>query len=403
MSIPVTPSSDAPGRPLRILQIVPTYYPAVRYGGPIRSVHALAVALVRRGHEVTVYTTSLDGDRDSDVPVGVPVDRDGVRVVYFRVPALRRLAWCPALAHALRRTIDGFDVVHVHSVFQWPTYAGARIAARHRVPYLIAPRGMLMRDAVRRKSRLVKSAWIRLIERRSMADAAGLHATADIEAHEVEAMGFAVRATFCVPNGVSWPASHGALSDGPYANLPRPYALFLSRINRKKGLDRLIRAWALVRDLTLVIAGNDDEDCLPELRELAAREGVLERLRFIGPVGDADKWAVYAAAELFVLPSYSENFGNVVAEAMAMACPVVVTPEVGLAPFVQEVGAGIVSPGEPGILARSINALHDDAPRRRRLGAAGHAAAVERLSWDGVAEQMATAYRSVIAAQPARH
>ena len=387
---------------MRILHVVPTYYPAVRYGGPIRSVHALAVALVGQGHEVTVYTTSLDGERDSDVPLGTPVDMDGVQVLYFRVPALRRLAWCPALAQTLRKAIHGFDVVHLHSVFLWPTYAAARIARRAGVPYLIAPRGMLMRDAVRRKSRLVKSAWIRLVERRSIAGASGLHVTAEIEAAEVRAMGFTVPAIFCVPNGVSWTANHTSPADGPCADLPRPYALFLSRINRKKGLDRLIRAWPEVRDLSLVIAGNDDENCLGELRSLAATQGVTARIHFTGQVSDADKWAVYAGAEMFILPSYSENFGNVVAEAMAMRCPVVVTPEVGIAPLVREAGAGVVTPGDPQLLAQAINVLHDDPAARQRMGAAGHAAAVERLSWRGVAADMTTAYRQAIAAAGVR-
>src|SRR3984885_2278734 len=98
-----TPSTAAGlNAPLRILQVVPAYYPAVRYGGPIRSVHALCASLVRRGHQVSVYTTNVDGDDDSDVPLGKPVDMDGVLVYYFPVPALRRLFWCPQLAKQLR-------------------------------------------------------------------------------------------------------------------------------------------------------------------------------------------------------------------------------------------------------------------------------------------------------------
>ncbi len=83
---------------LRILQVVPTYYPAVRYGGPVRSVHGLSAALARRGHEVHVYTTNLDGPNDLDVPLDTPVDLDGVKVHYFDVPGLRRLHWSPGWA-----------------------------------------------------------------------------------------------------------------------------------------------------------------------------------------------------------------------------------------------------------------------------------------------------------------
>src|SRR3954468_3967498 len=123
-------------RSLKILHVVPTYYPAVRYGGPIRSVHGLAVALLRRGHDVHVYTTILDGPDDRDVPVDTPVILDGVTVRYFRVPCLRRLHWSPGLERRLQQSISEFDVVHLHSVFLWPTWAAARAAVRHGIPYI---------------------------------------------------------------------------------------------------------------------------------------------------------------------------------------------------------------------------------------------------------------------------
>jgi glycosyltransferase involved in cell wall biosynthesis len=382
--------------PLRILHVVPSYYPAVRYGGPIRSVQALCAALVRRGHDVSVYTTNVDGDRDSDVPLEEPVALEGVMVNYFRVPTLRRLYFSPSLARRLRHTVGGFDVIHLHSIFLWPTYAAARAAEKARVPYVISPRGMLVGEGIRRKSRLVKSAWIRLIERRSLAHAARLHVTADIEADEAQALGLKLPARICVPNGVSRPARHLPLHDGPFGWIPRPYALFLSRVNRKKGLDRLLRAWKWVPDLVLIIAGNDDDGCLPELRAQVAAEGVADRVHFIGAVRDEHKWALFENAEMFILPSYSENFGNAVAEAMAMACPVVVTPEVGLAKLVRDFGAGVVTPGEPRLLAHAVTALHRDDAGRRKLGMAGRQAAMAQLSWNGVALQMEAEYRRIL-------
>jgi glycosyltransferase involved in cell wall biosynthesis len=146
----------------------------------------------------------------------------------------------------------------------------------------------------------------------------------------------------------------------------------------------------------LHIAGNDDENYLPELKRLADGEGVAHRLQFVGSVSDEHKWALYESAEMFVLPSYSENFGNVVAEAMAMACPVVVTPEVGLAKLVREVGAGVVAQGEPRIFADAITQLHGDEVRRKRLGVSGRRAAIERLSWGGVAAQMEAEYYRIL-------
>lgn len=389
------PAADIPRR-LRILHVVSAYYPAVRYGGPIRSVHGLAAALAHRGHDVHVYTTSIDGDADLDVPLDRPVSLDGVSVHYFRVPALRRLWWSPSLGRRLRESIGDFDVVHIHAVFLWPMLAAARAAARAGVPYVLSPRGMLIQDVISRKSRWVKTAWINLFERKTLSQAAAVHVTAELEGAELRAMGLPSRHIACIPNGVDWPRAHLPLRDGPYSALPERYVLFLSRISWKKGLDRLITAWQWVRDVPLVIAGNDDESYRPQLQELARSLGISERVIFIGSVVDTHKWALYEHAQLFVLPSYSENFGNVVAEAMAMSCPVVLTAEVGIASIVAATGAGLVVDGAPEKLATAIRDLLADPQRRAEMGRRGAAVAKAQLSWSGVASAAEDLYRQFV-------
>jgi glycosyltransferase involved in cell wall biosynthesis len=382
---------------LRILHVVPAYYPAVRYGGPIRSVHGLAAALVRRGHEVHVFTTNIDGPTQLDVPVDRAVELDGVAVNYFPVSAiLRRLVWAPSLKARLTQSVGQFDVVHLHSVFLWPTWAAARAAAAAHVPYVMAPRGMLVREIIRKKSRLVKELWIQLVERKSLAHAAAVHVTAELERIELQALGLPLPEIACIPNGVDCPAAHAPLSAGPFADLPGRYGLYLGRISWKKGLDRLIESWRYIPDIPLVIAGTDDEGYQATLAALARSVGVAERVKFIGPVSDAHKWAVYENADVFVLPSHSENFGNVVAEAMAMGCPVVVTAEVGIAELVRATGAGIVASGEPKQLAAAINSLLMDVDGRRESGRRGREAVLALLSWDGVASQAETLYRRVM-------
>jgi glycosyltransferase involved in cell wall biosynthesis len=388
-------SGESLNRRLRILQVMPTYFPAVRYGGPIRSVHALSKGLVDRGHEVHVFTSSMDGPLDLTVPEQTPVDLDGVLVHYFRVPFFRRLCWCPSMRSALKARISSFDVMHLHSVFLWPTWSAARIGKSAGVPYLVSPRGMLGRTVINGKSRLVKSGWIRLIEQKTLLDSSGLHVTADAETVEIKALGLRLPEIFCVPNGVNWPARHSSLTDGPLSGVPKPYALFLSRIDWKKGLDRLIEAWKWVPDLTLLIAGNDEQGYQRKLEQLADDHQVRDRIRFLGPVSDEHKWALYENALMFVLPSYSENFGNVVAEAMAMGCPVVVTPEVGLANLVKESGSGVVTDGAPRPLAETIRSLLQDQPRRRLMGDRGRFTARRHLSCESSAIQMEAVYRRI--------
>jgi glycosyltransferase involved in cell wall biosynthesis len=145
-----------------------------------------------------------------------------------------------------------------------------------------------------------------------------------------------------------------------------------------------------------VIAGNDDERYQPELVELAHSLGLADRVLFVGPAGDAHKWALYERAELFVLPSYSENFGNVVAEAMSMGCPVVVTPEVGIAPLVASMGAGVVCDGAPEALSKTITELLRDPERRREMGRRGKEGAQAKLSWNGVAAETEELYRYML-------
>ena len=386
---------------MRILHVVPSYFPAVRYGGPIVSVHGLCKALARQGHDVHVFTTNVDGPIDSDVPLDAPVDLDGVKVRYFPVPALRRLYWSPRMGNALREDMKTFDIAHTHSVFLWPTRAAARAAKRSRVPYVLSPRGMLVMDLVQRRSRWLKKAWISLAERHNIEDAAIVHLTSKLEAVELAQFGFKLPGVCVVPNGADL-ASDGEGNQMPSTTImelaagPR-YLLFLGRINWKKGLDRLIAAMALVPEIRLIIAGNDEENYQPTLEALAAQHWVAERIRFAGPAYGEDKRVLLRHATALVVPSYSENFGNVVLEAMAAGCPVVATREVGAADIVSESGAGIVLEGSPEALASGIAALMSDPQSAGVMGSRGKEAVAGRYTWDVVAKSMENVYKSFCA------
>ena len=145
-----------------------------------------------------------------------------------------------------------------------------------------------------------------------------MQVTARLEAREIDALGFKVARHVNIPCGVQRPAQYSSLAAGPYANLPPRFALFLSRINWKKGLDRLIQAWRLTLDIPLVIAGNDEEGYQPKLEAMVRELGLSERVIFLGPIRDEHKWALYEAAAIFLLPSYSENFGIAMASATTM-------------------------------------------------------------------------------------
>jgi glycosyltransferase involved in cell wall biosynthesis len=386
---------------MRILHVIPTYLPATRYGGPIVAVHALARALIARGHDVEVVTTNIDGTGASEVPLGTRIEIDSVPVRYFASPWVKRLCFAPAMASALRAEMPRFDVAHLHSVFLWPTFAAARAARAAKIPYVVSPRGMLVADLIRRRNRLVKSAWIALCERANLERAAAVHATSGAEAAELARFRWHLPPVTVIPNGVAMaddvdPVEADVSPDVREIAAASPLVLFLGRISWKKGPDRLLHAFARTRGGTLAIVGPDDEDLTPRLRVLARDVGIAERVRFLPrTVLGTDKAHLYRAARVFVLPSFSENFGNTVLEAMQSGRPVVVTPEVGAAEIVRAAGGGIVAGGDPASFGAAIDRLLADRALADTIGAAGRRHVRANLSWAGIAADMEELYEAI--------
>ena len=366
---------------MRILHVVPTYLPARRYGGPIVAVHGLCKALARRGHQVDVFTTNVDGDETLDVPESTAVDVDGVRVRYFPSP-FRRLYWSSAMRKALDAETGTYDVVHIHAVYLWTGIAAARAARNAGVPYVISPRGMLVPALIRRKSRLVKTLWLRLVERRGFANAAAIHFTSALEGEEAARIGLPLPAPFVVPNGID-------VEPQPEVARDEATVLFLGRVNWKKGLDRVIAALPSLPGVRFAIVGNDDEGLTPRLREIARQHGVSDRVDFLGPVYGTAKNELLSRATLFVLMSTSENFGNAVLEALAMETPVVLSGDVGLAEEVVHAGAGIIG-------LEGIAELLRDRERREQMGRNGRMLVESRFTWPRVAQEMEEAYARIV-------
>ncbi|MEK7089219.1 MAG: glycosyltransferase [Patescibacteria group bacterium] len=153
---------------MRILHIVPSYYPAHRYGGPIQSVHNLNKELVRQGVDVTVYTTSADGPNNLEVPNGVPVDLDGVKVYYFKLGFLRSWFYSRTLHKMLAKTAGDFDLIHITSVFLFASTLGAYYAKKFKKSYIISPRGSLMKEPLEMRKSFLKKMYLFLIEKNNL-------------------------------------------------------------------------------------------------------------------------------------------------------------------------------------------------------------------------------------------
>ena len=264
------------------------------------------------------------------------------------------------------------------------------------VPYVLSPRGMLVRELIGRRSRLAKSAWIQIVEKSNLEHAAAVHLTSELEASELERFGWRLPRLAVIPNGVDEPSPcDGHISaDVEAIAAAQPLVLFLGRLSWKKGLDRLLRAFAARRAGKLAIVGTDDEGLAPQVEKLAEDLRIADRVRILArTVVGSEKERLFAAARLFVLSSYSENFGNTVLEAMRRRVPVVVTPEVGAAEIVRQSAGGIVVQGTDALGAAIVQL--DNPDLARSMGEAGQRHAITHCTWARISARMEELYESL--------
>ena len=296
----------------------------------------------------------------------------------------------------LVREVSG---LHIHGVWEQSTQTAAQLARAHGVPYIVSAHGMLERWALQHKA-LKKRVYAALVERPTLEQAACLHALTEAEAEDYRHFG-CTGPIAVIPNGVRIPArvtselflkSHHELEG-------KRIVLFLGRIHVKKGLDPLVRAWKEIArdypDACLVLAGPDFEGSRARLTALIAAEGLVDRVLFTGMLRGELKWSALAAAECFVLPSFSEGLSVSVLEAMGVGVPVILSKHCNL-PEVADLGAGWVIPAEQEALADAMREMLGNTCKENRLiGAVGARFVRETYNWSTVAEKMAQVYRWV--------
>jgi glycosyltransferase involved in cell wall biosynthesis len=337
----------------------------------------------------------------------IPAD---LTVHMFRRTWSERWKYSRDLGKWLSRHVADYDLIDIHAVWSYSTGAAARAAARRDLPYIIRPAGMLSPYTLQSRS-WIKNIYWNLIERRTIDGAAAFHVTSEEEAAEVRALRPDAR-TFVVPNGVdatafTVPRDEGELRRrcGPDAN-GKAIALFLSRLHPKKGIvDRLLPALAAMRrPCYLAIVGAGDPHAPGYESKMSAtikKFQLQDRVTLLGDVNGDARWAFFDGADVFVLPSHAENFGIVVAEAMARSCPVVVTDAVQSCTHVTAAGAGEVVAGDVPTLASTLDNMLADADRRKAYGQAGQAYAQRHFSWEEIAREIRHMYDECLAGREA--
>jgi len=332
---------------LKVLHVIPSV--SRLRGGPSVAVRAIAQGLVNHGIAVDIATTDDNGTGRLIVPLGQSVVEDGVTYWYFRrqIP-FYTVSW--PLSRWLAVHVEEYDVLHIHALFSFSATVGAFWAARRGIPYLVRPLGVLNNWGMRNQRPLLKELSLHLIERRMLAHAAAVHFTSEQERCEAELAAPGTRSVV-IPNPVASLGADEKPSAEPFLTrhpdlAGRRVILFLSRVDPIKGLDLLLNGFARIRtvfpDAVLVIAGNGEESFLARLHDQAQRLGMQRDVIWTGFRDNAAKRTAFAAADVFVLPSYSENFGIAVVEAMANGLPVIVSDRVAIHHEVAQAKAGLV-------------------------------------------------------------
>jgi glycosyltransferase involved in cell wall biosynthesis len=241
-----------------------------------------------------------------------------------------------------------------------------------------------------------KAPYFRLIERRNLSGASAIHATTPLEEMAIRAQGLSARVAV-IPLAIEIGEPVERSGDG--SEKESIDVLYLSRLHPIKGLDLFIDALQRLESterFRVTLAGDGEARYVRWLKDEVERRGLTRRVHFAGFVSGEEKARLLERADIFVLPSYSENFGVAVAEAMAASIPVVVTERVGLAGAVERAGAGLVVPTEASALAAALRELLEDGAKGRRMGEAGRAYVERELTWPRVARQLLELYEDVV-------
>lgn len=380
------------GKPLKVLQVTPCIYPATRWGGPAYSVYALCNGLAEREDiALTVLANDAAGPARHDrLTIGPELMRNyrGYAVRFYHRMFGHAIA--PGLIAKLWREVGAADVVHVTGTYNFPTPATFLVARLRGKPLMWSPRGALQASAewAETSQPLAKRLWegmLRVLAPRRTC----MHVTAEAERLPSQARMHGMDAVL-IPNGVDLPAESRPVP--PAAGRPARL-MFLSRVHPKKGIDLLLEALArLGEGFELDVYGTGEADYLDELAGMAEQLGIAARVRFHGHVDGEAKAAAYAAADMMVLPTHSENFGLVIAEALAAARPVVTTKN---APWegLDAHGCGRWIDNEVDAIVAAVRDVA--ASDMGAMGARGRAWMEAEFGWEGIAARMAAAYRGM--------
>jgi glycosyltransferase involved in cell wall biosynthesis len=384
---------------VRILHISPYFYPAWAYGGTCRAAWEVARPLAARGHTVSAYTTDAFNAQQRAKPAFEVVEK----VAIHRARNLsNRLAWnrifLPlTFTRELAKACAQADVVHLHEYRSYLNVVVLPILRRTQTPFIVTPQGSL---PVLGRS-LLKSLYDPLVGKALLHEAAALHATSPMERNQFLEAGAEAGRIQLLPNGIDVEDYAQLAGPGDFRarhEIPPevPLVLFLARINRIKGVDFLVSAFAqaakALPEAVLALVGPDD-GYLAQVKRQVSELGLGQRVRYIGYLAGAEKLQAYQAADVYVLPSNYEILGITLLEALACGTPVITTDKCGLAPTLAEAGLGtVVQFGEVASLSDALLKALQDRVHMRQEGERRRAYVLSHFSWEKIADSWESVY-----------
>jgi glycosyltransferase involved in cell wall biosynthesis len=307
--------------------IVPSYKPAYVYGGPIRSIATLCEELVKANHHVTVYTTNANGSTELTVKLDSPTNVEGVNVIYHNRWTRDHTHLSPSLLSRFYKTAGSFDVIHIHSWWNLVVVPVTWICWIKKIIPVISLRGTMTEFSVTHKNQGAKK-WMHSIVGRRLLNRSFLHSTSSQEDQRLSEF-ITNNKRYIIPNILEIPeAVEGYHEDTPCFKL-----VFLGRIDPAKNIELLLEtlngSFSIPYQLTMIGEGEG-----PYAENLIQRTNRNEHIIWLGNLDGTDKWKELAKADLLVLPSHIENYGNVVLEALSQGTPVLVSENVGSKDFV---------------------------------------------------------------------
>jgi len=391
---------------MKILEVLPYFYPAWAYGGPVYFVYEIAKRLAKKGHWVTVFASDVkDGEKRLGKRTDVPLKIGGFTTYYFRnlsnwAAWNWRLFFSPKILTTGVRILPFFDLIHFHDFFIWQNFYLAKVAKKNKIPVILSANSQF--DPVRlNEKKLVKKIYFRLVGNKFLKIIDHFIAVTEFEKQDYIKLGIDSDKITVIPTGIE---INGGFKKEELAKFRKKYnicpytqvILFLSRIHKIKGVDLLIKAYKIIKEkygqkTKLLVVGPDNDNLVLKLRNLATCLKLGDSIIFAGCLTGKDKVLAFKTAAVYVLPSFSEGLPSSVLEACCLGLPVAISADCHI-PQVAEYEAGLIFKNNKKDIAEKIIKILDKG-KEVDFGKNGQKMVREVFSWNKIIDRLEKFYQ----------